>query len=91
MYFNGAFNLDDWSDSVEYAVFDDFPDWSKFLSYKQFLGGQHQFTVTDKYRKKMTVKWSKPCIILSNDLPNFPDMEWVKANCLILKVSGKLF
>lgn len=91
MYFNGAFNLDKWCDSVEYAIFDDFADWTKFISYKQFLGGQQEFEISDKYKRKRTVTWSKPCIVLSNILPNFPDMDWVFANCFVVNIQNKLY
>lgn len=90
MYFNGMFDLSLWDDAAEYAIFDDFPEWSKWFSYKQFLGAQQEFTITDKYRKKRTVRWGKPTILISNDLPQFPDMEWVKVNCFILKINTLL-
>lgn len=91
MYFNGMFDLSQWSDSAEYAVFDDFPEWDKWRFYKQFLGAQYEITLTDKYRKKRTVRWGKPSILLSNTLPNFIDMEWVRANCVIVNVINKLY
>lgn len=91
MYFNGLFNIDDWNPDAKYAIFDDFFDWSKFSQYKQWLGAQHQFTATDKYRKKRTLIWGKPCILLSNQLPGFGDMDWVRSNCFILNVMGPLF
>lgn len=91
MYFNGMFDMSLWDDSAEYAIFDDYPDWSNFFSYKQWLGAQQQFTMTDKYCKKRTIVWGKPCIILANSLPSFPDMDWVRKNCVIVKISAPLF
>lgn len=91
MYFNGMFDLSMWDDAAEYAVFDDFPEWEKWRYYKQFLGGQYEFVVTDKYCKKRTVRWSKPCILISNVMPNFPDMEWIRANCFIVNIQASLF
>ena len=91
MYFNGMFDLSQWNDAAEYAIFDDFPEWDKWRYYKQFLGGQYEITVTDKYIKKQTLRWGKPCIVLSNSLPNFPDMEWIRANCFIVNIIGSLF
>lgn len=87
------FNLGDWDDSADYAIFDDWDDWSRFSQYKQWLGAQGQFTVTDKYRKKLTKTWGRPCIILSNSLPNFSDHDWVEVNCLtyILKPNEKFY
>lgn len=92
MYFNGSFNLDKWDDSAAYAVFDDFEDWSRFFTYKQFLGAQREFELADKYRAKKTVKWGKPCIVLSNEMPQFRDMRWVEANCFIVNIKdNKLY
>lgn len=91
MYFNGLFNLDEWDDGAKYAIFDDWEDWTKLFQWKQWIGAQQQFAVTDKYRKKRTVQWGKPCIILSNHEPIFPDMEWLNANVFKLHVINKLF
>lgn len=52
MYFNGMLMLDLWDSDAEYAIFDDFEDWSRFYNYKQFLGAQKEFILTDKYIKK---------------------------------------
>ncbi|ORX44058.1 hypothetical protein BCR36DRAFT_373539 [Piromyces finnis] len=69
MYFNNLLNMDDWDDTADYIILDDFSsDITKFLpSWKCFFGGQKQFTLTDKYRGKRTVKWGKPMIWLSNE------------------------
>ena len=53
LYFNGYFNMDQLTTNAEYAIFDDFEDWSTFKQYKQWLGAQQQFVVTDKYKKKL--------------------------------------
>lgn len=66
MYWCGQFNLDDWDDGAEYAVLDDFGGFKFFPHWKGWLGGQREFVVTDKYRKKKTVKWGKPAIWLCN-------------------------
>lgn len=84
------FNMEELHVSVDYGIFDDF-DWSKFTSYKQWLGAQAEFTVTDKYRKKMKFLWGKPCILLSNTLPAFDDNNWIVANCFIIDIQNKLF
>lgn len=90
MYFNGMFDLSNWNPDAQYAVFDDWEDWTKFFGYKQWLGAQKEFTITDKYRKKMTVSWGKPCIICSNELPNFLDKDWISLNCFIIKINSLL-
>lgn len=91
MYFNSMFNLSDWDPDAEYAIFDDWDDWSVFFQYKCFLGAQEQFTLTDKYAKKRTVMWGKPCIVLSNDRPKFKDERWIQGNCVIVNVQAPLF
>jgi len=83
--------LDLWDDTAEYAVFDDFEDWSRFYNYKQFLGAQKQFVLTDKYIKKKLVNWGKPSIVLSNEYPDFRDERWVKDNCFICLLNAPLF
>lgn len=91
MYFNGAFNLDEWNDDAEYCIFDDFEDWSRFFMYKQFLGAQEEFTISDKYKHKRCVKWGKPCIILSNSTPNFQDGQWIEGNTFIQYLENPLY
>jgi len=82
------FNLDALEASSLYSIFDDFFDWRKFSSYKQWLGAQDEFTLTDKYRKKVVFKWGKPTIILSNQYPDFEDGLWIKANCFIVQINN---
>jgi hypothetical protein len=91
MYFSGMFNLDKWDDAAQYAIFDDFEDWKRFFNYKQWLGAQEEFEVTDKYTKKKTIKWGRPCIVLSNFDPDFADPQWVLANCTKVFIPNKLF
>jgi len=91
MYFNGMLMLDLWNENAEYAIFDDFEDWSRFYCYKQFLGAQKEFVLTDKYIKKKNLKWGKPCIILSNDFPDFKDKAWIEVNCFICEIRTPLF
>lgn len=91
MYFNGIFDLGEWNDNAKYAIFDDFEDWERFYNYKQWLGAQLQFGVTDKYRKKRQIKWGKSCILLSNQNPNFKDQEWINLNCFTIFITNKLY
>nr|WAE42511.1 MAG: replication associated protein [Cressdnaviricota sp.] len=96
MYFNGAFNLDDWDTDATYIVWDDF-DW-KWLPYKkQFVGAQRQFVVSDKYRKKRSIMWGKPSIFVWND-DNDPwrdfnsrELEWYEANTIRVVLTECLF
>jgi hypothetical protein len=92
MYWNGIFNLDKFDPDAQYAIFDDFEDWTRFYQYKQWLGAQQQFDATDKYRAKRTLLWGKPTILLSNELPSLKDWKWVEANCFIVDIrNNKLF
>jgi len=95
MYYNGLFNLDDWDGETNYIILDDF-DIKFFPNWKSFIGCQKQFTVTDKYRGKRTVKWGKPCIWLNNDDPreslSRSQSIWLEANTVILNIgSNKLY
>ncbi|AJD07521.1 replication-associated protein [Sewage-associated circular DNA virus-37] len=91
MYFNAMFDLGEWDDGAQYAIFDDWADWSKFYAYKQFLGAQRQFTITDKYRRKRTVRWGKPAIVISNLRPAWEDEDWITVNCFQCHLLGALF
>lgn len=74
IYWNGSSNIDTWSDTAEYLVLDDFP-WRFIPNFKGFVGAQQEITITDKYRKKSTKQWGKPCVILTNDHPINSDIE----------------
>lgn len=80
-----------------HAVFDDFPPERLKSSYKQFMGCQQEFTVTDKYMKKVTIRnWSIPSIFLFNteafnSLNGVLDMDWVRGNCTIIYIPNSLF
>lgn len=89
MYFNTQFNLSKWDPDAEYAVFDDFDDWSRFYQYKAFLGAQEEFELTGKYLRVRTVRWGKPSIVLSNTIPIFQDQKWIEANCFIINLRNK--
>jgi len=93
-YFNGDFNIDDYDPLSEYAVFDDLEGGLNGMkAYKGWLGGQNQFVVTDKYRKKQTVLWNKPTIFISNEHPlstkaNRVDHQWIIGNCVVVHVNS---
>lgn len=97
VYFNGMFNLDLWDDDAQYAVFDDM-DWKFFINWKCWLGAQKDFSCTDKYRRKMNLKWGHPTIWLSNNDPlerredgtyvqghSETDAAWIRNNCVIVQ------
>lgn len=97
MYFNNLINLDDWDETADYIILDDFSsDINKFFPcWKCFFGGQKQFTLTDKYRGKRTVHWGKPMIWLSNEdifgKLNIEHINFIKANCEVVVLSNKLY
>ena len=84
-YFGGLFNLDQYDKTAEYAVFDDLHGGMEFFhSYKQWLGGQKEFTSTDKYRKKQNIKFGKFSVYCSNTDPRDEkgaDRDWLEGNC----------
>ncbi|KAG1827742.1 hypothetical protein DFJ58DRAFT_738177 [Suillus subalutaceus] len=79
-------------ETAKYIVLDDI-DLDYFPSYKSFFGGQKEFEVTDKYVSKMTVRWGKPCIWLSNEDPRLKkiDRPWIEANCIFAEVTNPLY
>lgn len=63
-----------------------------------FSGAQKEFTVTDKYVKKVTLdNWGKPCIWLSNhnplETPNMPhwQKQYLEANCIFVNLEHRLY
>ena len=70
MYWHSYFNINDFDENADYAVFDDIAGGFQFFpNYKGWLGAQKTFTVTDKYRAKKRIDWGKPCIMLMNEDP----------------------
>lgn len=100
-YFGGLFNLDEFNaHDCKYAIFDDISGgFGFFPSYKQWLGGQYEFTVSDKYKHKMSVRWGKPTIWLCNQDPRHdaykpggrPDFEWMEDNCDFVEITEPIF
>nr|QXN75629.1 MAG: replication associated protein [Genomoviridae sp.] len=91
------FNVDDVKadlQEAQYAIFDDIQgNFQFFPSYKGWLGAQHQFTVTDKYKGKTTINWGRPSIWLSNDDPEevgHVDLNWLRKNCVIVKITESI-
>lgn len=84
------FNLEAYDDTCTYAIFDDIlGGLSSFSTYKQWLGSQMEFTVSDKYKKKKRLDWlGRPTIWISNDNPENAnvDQEWLKGNCTIVYI-----
>jgi len=93
-YFGGLFSLDENLDGVQYAVFDDINGGIQFFpQYKWWLGHQHQFYATDKYKGKRLIHWGKPAIWVSNNDPreeHGADRDWLNANVKFVYIDTPL-
>lgn len=95
-YFNNLFSVDAYRPDSTYAVFDDMAGGLRSIPFKCWLGGQTQFTVTDKYKKKQCIYWGKPSIYIANDDPltekglTTSDKEWLKGNATIIFISNSI-
>lgn len=85
-------------DDADYYVFDDFPPERVLTLYKQFMGCQLEFEVTDKYMPKITISnvYPKPSIFLFNnqaygDFSAKCDLGWVHGNTSIVFIEEALF
>ncbi|UDN67444.1 replication-associated protein [robinz virus RP_377] len=94
-YFGGLFSLEETTDDVDYAIFDDIQGGLEFFhGYKFWLGCQSQFYATDKYRGKKLIDWGKPSIWLSNNDPRFDkgaDLDWLIGNCDFVSIEAPIF
>lgn len=80
-------------DTVDYAIFDDI-DWKnaalKGEGFKAWLGGNRSFDVSDKFDRKFTLEWGKPCIYLTNHNPwiglHENDAKWLRRNCIYVEL-----
>jgi len=61
IYWAGFIDISRFDVSATYVIFDDF-DFKFMPNKKQWLGCQKEFVITDKYRKKFSISWGKPCI-----------------------------
>lgn len=101
----GMFNLDVWDNNAEYLVLDDIPFEYVGGGRKALWGGQKELTLTDKFRRKVSVTWNKPTIFLCNPgedfrtatnsqgrpLLNYNELQWYENNSCIVKVDRPLF
>jgi len=62
--------MDDYDEQCRYAIFDDLEGGLiRLAGWKGWMGGQHQFVTTDKYKKKRTIYWGRSSIYISNTNP----------------------
>lgn len=95
MYMAGMFNLDKWASDAQYLILDDI-EWKWLPAKKQLLGCQYEFELSDKYRRKRTVRFGLPVIYTMNQdnynqLVVDPIWEWVYANTLIVHIENTMF
>jgi len=89
-------NLDVWDGNATYLIIDDIK-WEYIPQKKSLFGAQHEFTLTDKYKKKKRIKWGKPCIYLFNpeDSPMSglfgAELEWYMLNTTYIYINTPLF
>jgi len=87
-YWYSMINLETFNPTCPIVIFDDF-DWDKIPCKKGWLGAQHTIVVSDKYKKKQTIEWGRPCVILTNDDPVLS--AWERANLIILRIRDPLY
>lgn len=94
-YFGGLYSMDEPIHEARYGVFDDIMGGLDFFpGYKQWLGGQKCFYVTDKYKGKKYIEWGRPAIWVANADPRgakTADIEWLEANCTIVRITTPIF
>jgi len=96
VYWNGSFMLDTFDERAQYMVLDDIK-WEYVPAKKALFGGQKEFTLSDKYRRKRRIKWGKPVIYLFNPDENPWDglgqleKDWYKENIVRSFITNKLF
>ncbi len=91
-YFHGNWSVEQYNPDGKYNIFDDIHGQLDGFSFKSFMGGQYDITVTDKYHKKKTIKNGKPCIYLSNFDPlttrrGREHRDWLVANCIFVRIT----
>jgi len=81
-YINADWDVSRMNEDAKYGVIDDITS-KHFKYWKPFLGGEQQFTVTDKFHHKKQLFWGKPVICLSNHPPSQwkgVDYSWLTGN-----------
>lgn len=98
-YCNNMFNVSELDPTKRYCVFDDIRLTNiNYWHWKPWFGGQHEFTVTDKYRKKRRFRWGKPVIWLCNpasdprkvDIP-YDEKEWLEECCYFVEINNTMY
>jgi len=81
-------------EEAAYLVADDIP-FQFFPNKKQWFGAQIEFTATDKYSRKKTIRWGKPLIFICNpeDDPSITPFwsHWFDDNTIRVEITDSLF
>lgn len=87
MYFHSMVDFKNgWDGDAEYIIFDDF-GFDFIPNKKSFFGAQEEFTLTDKYSAKKSVRWGKPAIFLTNVPFEFPENDpFYEKNCVVINL-----
>lgn len=90
-----TFNMELHDDDADYAIFDDISGGLRSFDYKAWMGGQLHFSITDKYMKKRSITWGRPCIYLSNENPLLDargvDLDWLLANAVVVNIDRSMY
>lgn len=91
-YVNGEWDLTQLGKGHEGFILDDVPSKYFLSSLKGLIGAQAIVTLNDKYQRKLTMEWGKPCIILVNNLPEeIAGDAWWMANVVTVSLQMPLF
>jgi hypothetical protein len=101
-YCAGLWDMSRFDESVDYAIFDDMVGGLRagYFAYKDWLGGQFEFTVQDKYKGKRQIKWGKPAIFITNVDPRLEmqpynkaaiEWDWLEENAVFYEVRDTIF
>lgn len=99
VYISGAFNANLFKRDYRFFVFDDVAPIADSLkrAWKQWFGGQRDFTVTGKYVKPFTVTGGVPAILCLNEddyeehFKSKVENEWSRENILLVYVRSPLY
>lgn len=86
------FEFVDSSGQAQYIVLDDIAWESWKYMFKTILGCQQDVMFSGKYKKPTSFRFGIPCIVLSNELPEFTrdELTWFNKNVIFVHISQPL-
>lgn len=84
-------------DDEDYVILDDFPEDSLTRDpvfkgiWKNLFGCQPAITLRPLYKNARVVAWNIPIIWVCNNLPEFPDPDWMRDNVIIVQIRNKIY